>query len=125
MTRLILRVAINGFALFAAVRIVGIEMQNDTWWAFAILGLIFGIVNAIVRPVLIVAGCPFIVLTLGLGMLIINTLLFALVGAIGSVFGLGFIFDGGWFLPSLLAGLIVTIVSFVLNTVFKEELKRH
>jgi putative membrane protein len=122
--KFLIRVAINAFALFAAVRIVNIGMQTDEWWAFAILGLIFGVVNAVVRPILLVVGCPFLVLTLGLGMLLINTLLLALVSWIGSAFKMGFVFQGGWFWPCFLAALIVTIVSFVLNTIFKDELKR-
>jgi putative membrane protein len=113
--KFLIRVAINAFALFAAVRIVNIGMQTDEWWAFAILGLI---------PILLVVGCPFLVLTLGLGMLLINTLLLALVSWIGSAFKMGFVFQGGWFWPCFLAALIVTIVSFVLNTIFKDELKR-
>lgn len=121
--RFIMRVLINAFALFIAVKLVHIEMQNESVWAFLILGLIFGVANAILKPVMMVVGCPFVVLTLGLFTLVINTLLFALVGAIGRPLGMGFIYADGWFWPCFLGALVVSIVSFFLNIAFKDELK--
>ena len=121
--KFLLRVLINAFALFIAVKIVNLEMQNDSVWAFLALGLFFGIANAILKPVMMVAGCPFVILTLGLFTLVINTLLFALVGAVGRSLGIGFIFNDGWFWPSFLGALIVSIVSFLMNIAFKDELK--
>ena len=98
-------------------------MQNDSVWAFLLLGLFFGIANTILKPVLMVVGCPFVILTLGLFTLVINTLLFALVGAIGRPLGIGFIFADGWFWPSFLGALIVSVVSFLMSIAFKDELK--
>ncbi len=121
--RFILRVLINALALFVAVKILNLEMQNDSVWAFLLLGLIFGVVNAILKPVLMLAGCPFVILTLGLFTLVVNTLLFALVGALGRSLGIGFIFNDGWFWPSFLGALIVSVVSFLMNLAFKDELK--
>ncbi|HZU86983.1 MAG TPA: hypothetical protein VFF78_05840, partial [Anaerolineaceae bacterium] len=51
------------------------------------------------------------------------TFLFALVGAIGHSLGIGFIYDDGWFWPSFLGALVVSIVSFLLNLAFKDDLK--
>ncbi|HZU85979.1 MAG TPA: phage holin family protein, partial [Anaerolineaceae bacterium] len=86
--KFLLRVLINAFALFIAVKLVNIEMQNESVWAFLILGLFFGIANTVLKPVLMVLGCTFVVLTLGLFTLVINTFLFALVGAIGHSLGI-------------------------------------
>ena len=69
MPKFLTRLIVNAGALYLAVLILSphIVMQNDRWWAFLVLALIFGLVNALIRPVLMVASCPLIVLTLGIG----------------------------------------------------------
>jgi putative membrane protein len=69
-----------------------------------------------------VVGCPIIILTLGLGSLLINTLLFYLAGVIGSNFGVGFTVSGFW--PAFFGALIVSVVSFILSMLLKDELRR-
>jgi len=125
MKKLLIRLLINTVALYVAVVLLngrGITPQSDNWLSFIWLALIFGIINAILKPIFTIVGCPFIVLTLGIGMLLINTLLFYLSGLIGKYFGVGFVVDG--FIPALLGSLIVSIISFILNSLFKDELKR-
>ena len=56
------------------------------------MALIFGVVNAVLKPIIKVVGCPFYVLTLGLIGLVVNALLFRLVGFIAG--GVGLPFDG-------------------------------
>ena len=124
MKKLIIRWFINGIALYAAIALLngrGITPQSESWVSLIWLALIFGLINAILKPILTVVGCPFIILTLGLGTLLINTLLFYLAGEIGLNFGVGFSVDG--FLPTFLGALIVSIVSFVLGLIFKDELE--
>lgn len=121
MRKFILRLAVNAAALYAAMYIMqghGIAFQNPSWTSFLVLALIFGVVNAILKPILMVVGCPFIILSLGLGTLLINTLLFVLVGKLGTLFDLGFSVQG--FLPAFLGALIVSIVSFLLTIVVKD-----
>ena len=75
MFKIILRWAINAIALWAAITIVpGIHIQTQGNWWLAILGLalIFGLVNALVRPIVKSLACGLIVLTLGLAIFIIN-----------------------------------------------------
>ena len=95
MPKFITRLIVNAGALYLAVLILSphIVMQNDRWWAFLVLALIFGLVNALIRPILIDCPvCPLIVLTLGLGTLVVNTVLFLLVGWLGKAAGqLGFL----------------------------------
>jgi putative membrane protein len=121
MNKFLLRLLINAVALYAAVSLVdGIQAVPDTnWVSYLGLGLIFGLLNALVRPVLKFLTCPLIVLTLGLFTLVINTVLFWLTGVIGLNFGIGFTVDGFW--PAFLGGLIVSIVSIVLTTVLKDD----
>lgn len=125
MKRFIFRLLINAVALYAAIALMngrGIIPQSSNWVSLLWLALIFGLINAILRPILVVAGCPFIILTLGLGTLLINTLLFYLAGEIGSRFGVGFTVTGFW--PAFLGALIVSIVSFLLSSLFKEKHRR-
>jgi|UniRef100_A0A7C4KL06 putative membrane protein len=124
MTKLFIRLGINAAGLYAAIYLLngrGITHQFDHWWEVLWLALIFGLVNAILRPILTVISCPLIVITLGLGALLINTLLFYLAGLIGTQFGVGFTVDG--FVPAFLGSLIVSVVSFFLSIVFQDELK--
>jgi len=91
--------AINAIALYAAVFFLkdnGINPQNDGWLSIIFLAIIFGLINAILRPILMTLGCPLIIITLGVGTLLINTLLFYLTGIIGTRFGVGFTVTGFW-----------------------------
>ncbi len=124
MRRFLLRLIINAVALYVAIALMrnyGITPTSQNWYDYLWLALIFGVINAVIKPLLIVASCPLLVLTLGLGTLLINTLLFFLAGWIGTQFGVGFTVDG--FLPAFLGALIVSIVSWVLSAVFRDDLK--
>jgi putative membrane protein len=120
MTRFFLRWLINTVALYAAVWLVpGIHPQSENWLSFVWLALIFGLLNALLRPLLKFLTCPLIILTLGLFTLLINTFLFWLAGIVGANFHVGFIVDGFW--PAFLGGLVVTIVSVILTAIFRDE----
>ena len=126
MKRFLINLVINTVALYAAVAIMngnGIVPQSTNWLAFIWLALIFGLVNAILRPLLTVLSCPLIILTLGLGTLLINTLMFYLAGLIGSSFGVGFTVNG--FLPAFLGALVVSIISVILSLVFREATRKN
>jgi putative membrane protein len=126
MTRFILRWAINAAALYAAIAILpGIDLPAGASWLSLIwLALIFGLVNALFRPLLKFLTCPLILLTLGLFVLVINTLLFALTGWIGNQFGVGFVLADPWFWNAFLGGLIVSLISLILTGILKDELKK-
>ncbi|MHC1740713.1 MAG: phage holin family protein [Anaerolineaceae bacterium] len=117
MGKFILRVLINAVSLYAAVALLSghIIMQNNQWFAYLALGLIFGFVNALIRPILMVASCPLLIFTLGLGTLLINTLLFLIVGWIGQAFQMGFTIPDQQFWYAFLGALIVSITSFILS----------
>jgi len=126
MKRFLIHLVINTVALYAAVAIMngnGIVPQSTNWLAFIWLALIFGLVNAILRPLLSILSCPLIILTLGLGTLLINTLMFYLAGLIGRIFGVGFTVNG--FLPAFLGALIVSIISLILSLVFRETTRKN
>jgi len=124
MPRFILRWTINAIALYAAVMVVnhtvgGISLQNPGLVSYIWMALIFGFINALLRPLLKLLTCPLILLTLGLFTLIINTFLFYLVGYVGMWFGVGFSVESFW--AALLGSVVVSLVSITLSLFVKEE----
>jgi putative membrane protein len=115
MKNFILRVLINAGALFLAVWLLRphILMENNIWYAYVILGLIFGLVNAFFKPLLMVLSCPLIILTFGLGTLLVNTVLFLITGWLGTVINFGFVIPENPFWDAFLGALIVSIASFI------------
>jgi len=123
MTKFILRWAINAIALFVAVSIVpGVNLEGG-WISIFWLALIFGLINAFLRPLLNLLTCPLIILTLGLFTLLINTFLFWLTSVIGQAFNIGFTIDGFW--PAFLGGLVVTVVSVVMSLILRDERRKR
>ena len=127
MNKFIIRWVINAIALYAAVVIVpGIQVRttlSEQWMAIVLLALVFGLLNALLRPLLLLLTCPLIVLTLGLGTLLINTLLFYLTGWIGTQFGWGLSISGFW--SAFFGALVVSIVSIFLNLLVKDDKARY
>jgi putative membrane protein len=115
--------AINAIALYVAVQIVpGITLGGD-WTSLLWVALIFGLLNALVRPLLMFLTCPLIILTLGLFTVVINTGLLLLTSNIGQSFGLDFTVDGFW--PALLGSLVISFVSVVLSVILRDEFKGY
>jgi putative membrane protein len=129
MTKFIIRWAIIAVALYVAVVIVnalipgGIQLQSSSWLSFIWLALIFGVLNAVIGPLLKLMTCPLIILTLGLFTLLLNTLLFYLAGYLGTAFGVGFSVTG--FLPAFLGAMVVSVVSVFLNLLVREDGNRR
>ena len=123
MTKFILRWVINAIALYLAVLILpGIDLRSGMI-SIIWLALIFGLVNALFRPLIQLLTCPLIMLTLGLFTLVINTFMFWLTSVIGQSFGLALtIADPVWW-NAFLGGLVVSIVSVVLTLILKDEMK--
>jgi putative membrane protein len=123
--KFILRWAINTAALYVAVILLPKYILYEGNYVDIIwLALIFGLVNAVLRPPAKLVGCLLIILTLGLFTLVINALLFALTGWIGSAFGVGFGLADPWFWSAFLGSLVTTAVSVVLSFVMRGQLKK-
>jgi putative membrane protein len=120
MTKLILRWVITAVAVWIAVLIVpGIHANPSDYATIAVIAIILGLLNALVRPVLGLLSCPLIVLTLGLFILVLNAVTFWLAAWLGQMLGFGFRVDGFW--PAFLGALVVSIVSAVLNLFLKDD----
>jgi len=113
MIHLIVRLLINAAALLAAVYIIpGMHFSGGVENLLGV-ALIFGVVNALVRPILTLLSCPLIVLTLGLFTLVINAVMLLATSRLSQHWHLGFGVDG--FLPALLGGIVIGIVSTILT----------
>jgi putative membrane protein len=124
MTKFILRWVINAIALYLAVLILPGRITLESGWTSIIwLALIFGLVNALFRPLIQLLTCPLIMLTLGLFTLVINTFLFWLTSVIGQSFGLALTIAEPVWWNAFLGGLVVSIVSVVLTLILKDEMK--
>jgi putative membrane protein len=112
---LILRIMINALSIAAAVKVVhGITFSGE-WWKMILIGGVFGIVNAFIKPVVTFFTMPLIVLTLGLFTLIINTVMLLFTAGLSEPFSLGLQISGFW--PAFKGGVIVSIVSMLLSWV--------
>ena len=116
-----MRWLISAVSLYVAVLIVpGISVEGTAWIAFTVMALILGLVNAIVRPILKLLSCGFIIITLGLFVFVINAASFMLASNIAqNWFGIGFYVDS--FGAALLGSIIVSVVTVILSSILIDE----
>ncbi len=113
MILLFIRLLINAAALWVAIEIVpGISFEG-TWGPLLVVALVFGVLNACVRPLLALLTLPLLILTLGLFTLVLNAFMLWLTGSASNALGLGFHVDGFW--AAFLGGLVISIVSTMLS----------
>lgn len=119
--RLILRWLITALALGAAVLLVpGITVEGDAALYVAATAVILGLVNTLVRPLLRLLSFPFILRTLGLFLFVINAFTLWLSAWIAATYlDIPFTVDG--FVPALLGGMIVSVVSWGLSTLLPDR----
>ncbi len=120
--RLILRILINAVALWAAVHFVAGIHFTGSFASLIGVALVFGVLNAIVRPVLFFFSLPFIIFTLGLFTLVLNAIVLMITSALSTRLGLGLSVDG--FSAAFWGALVVSIVSIVLSMFVRDE-HRH
>jgi len=114
---LLLRFLVNAAAIWVAARLVsGIEAGGIG--SILAIAVVFGVLNALIRPFLKLVSCPIILLTLGLFTLVVNAVMLMLTAWFGSKLGIDFRVDG--FLAAFLGALLVSVVSTVLSWVFPE-----
>jgi putative membrane protein len=111
MRNFLIRVLINAVAIaITASLLPGIHIANNDIGTLLIVGFVFGIVNAIVKPILTFLTCPFVLLTLGLFLLVINGLMLMLTA---SLSGGRLAVDGlGW---AIVGGIIMGIVGMIME----------
>ena len=123
------RALINAIAIVVAAYVVNIYQPDAIKWgqvdygmgdlgrylSLILTGLVLGVVNAIVKPILVMVSMPITCLTLGLFIFVINALMLLLVSAIP---GLGFVVNG--FIVALAASVLISLVSWALSMVLPD-----
>lgn len=109
MFALLVRLLVIAVAIWAAAELIpGVELTSDPAGIF-LVALVFGIINAVLRPIVMVLGLPFIILTLGIFALLINAALFGLTAALTDHLHV----TGFW--PAFWGAIVVSVVSWFLG----------
>jgi putative membrane protein len=126
--KLLLRILIPAAALgIAHLLVAGIELPGGSDWSKAgtliVVAIIFGLVNAVIKPIVKTIGCLFYILTLGLIGLVVNGLLLWLCSWVAGKLTLPFHITGFW--PAFWGAIIVGIVGWLLNLIFDDKGQRE
>lgn len=118
----VIRWALNSLGLWVAVRIFGTGYSNDDlsagFWVFVLAGLIFSIMNSVLRPIVIILSLPAILVTLGLFTLIVNGLMVYL--SLQLTPGLSMTF---W--NSVLTGMVLSLVNYIVSSALELRYARR
>ena len=108
----------NAAALWVATRLVpGVTFSGD-WLPFLGVALVFGVINAFIRPVAKILTFPLIIVTLGIFSLVVNGLMLWLTSSLSMALGLGFQVSGFW--AALFGAMVVSIVSTLLSMLVRD-----
>ena len=121
---ILIRVVINAVALWvAALLIDGIDVTAESTGGkigtLLAVGAIFGLVNAVLKPLALLLSLPLLIVTLGLFALVVNALLFWLIAGISDWMGLKFEVDGFW--SAFWGAIVVSVVSWLLSIVVRDR----
>lgn len=110
----ILQIVLTAIAIYFTTLIVpGVNLVEPwTIWHLLLIGLIFGVLNSVIKPIVVMLSLPLLVVTLGLFYFVINALILWLTGAIFDTF----VVDGFW--AALLGSIIITIINWALSIFF-------
>jgi putative membrane protein len=108
----LIRWVLNSVGLWVAVTVFGTGYQNDAVtagaWGFLVAGLIFSVINSILKPIAVIFSLPAILLTLGLFMLVVNGLMVYISLKLAPGFSMSFI-------NSILTGMLLSLVNYIVS----------
>lgn len=109
----LIRCLLNSFGIWVAVRVFGTGYTDRDlqagFWVFVMAGVVFSVVNSILRPLAVVLSLPAILLTLGLFTIIVNGLMVYI--ALKITPGITMTF-----LNSILAGMVLSLINYIVST---------
>ena len=109
----IIGILVTAAAMWVAVQIVpGLDFSGELW-KLLLVAFIFGLINAFIRPILLIFTLPITIMTLGLFLLVINAVLLLLTGVISAELNLGFTVADFW--AALLGSIVISIVGLLLS----------
>lgn len=117
MAYLLLRLLVNALSIAVVARFLpGITVANNDIGTYLIIGLVFGIVNALLKPIITLLTCSLVLLTLGLFILVINGLMLLITAALlpnlFAVDGIG---------TAIIGGIIISLINLVLEGLIKDD----
>lgn len=118
----ILRWILNSFGLWVAVRVFGTgysdaELTANTW-VFLVAGLIFSVINAVLRPIVIILSLPAILVTLGLFMIVVNGLMVYISLKLAPGLQMTFLY-------SMITGIVLSLVNYIVSGVLELQYMRQ
>jgi putative membrane protein len=106
--KIIIKILLNGLAVFATDYLLS-GVLIDSFWTAIIVGLVLGVMNALVKPVLLILTLPITIITLGLFSLVINAVIILLTSALVP----GFMVENFWW--AALFGLVLSVINWFLG----------
>lgn len=123
----LLKTVVNGIALWVAAYVLsgislaeGDQDMSSRLMTIGLVALLFGVINAVIKPIAKLLALPAVVLTLGLFTLIINAAMLWLTSWFSQQVGLDFSVDN-FFWTSVLGGIVITVVSMILNVIVPDN----
>ena len=117
--RFVMRIVVTAIALWAATRLVSGITFHGNWLGLAGVALVFGVLNAFVRPILTFLAFPLLIVTLGLFTLVLNAVMLMLTSALSSKLGIDFHVAGFW--AAFWGAIVVSIVSFLISMLLPDD----
>ena len=115
----LVRLLVNAAALWVATQVVSGVTYDGGVLPMLGVALVFGLVNALLRPVAKILTFPIIIVTLGIFALVINGLMLWLTSSLSSALGLGFHVSGFW--AAFWGAIVVSLVSLVLSMLIRDR----
>jgi putative membrane protein len=119
--RFLMRLLITAVSLWAAVHFVPGITYNGPMWGLLVVALIFGLVNAVIRPILAALTCPLVFLTLGLFIFVLNAVMLLLTSLFARMAGFDFHVSG--IIAAIIGALIVGLTSAILSIFVPDDEK--
>ncbi|MBP6787701.1 MAG: phage holin family protein [Candidatus Promineofilum sp.] len=121
--RFIIRLLISAVALGVTFWLVDLCWDGQVL-PLIIIALLFGLVNALIRPLLIILTCPLIVLTLGLGIFVINVLMLWLTIWLANRLGFGFTCVPDFFWNLIIGAVVLSLVSWGVSLLIPDDMEK-
>jgi len=114
MTNFLIRLSINALALAAAAWLIdGIQLSGG-FWDILVVALVFGLLNAVLKPILMLFSLPFLIVTLGLFALVVNAVMLLITAELLDDFAVA----GFW--TAVLGSVVISLVTMLLGGVLKD-----
>ena len=120
---IIVRILVNAVALWIATLVVdGVDVDASTTGGevltIVVVATVFGLINLFIKPIVKLLSLPLYIITLGLFTLVVNALMLLLTSWIAGLLGVPFDVDGFW--AAVLGGLVISVVSWLLNVLLPD-----